>query len=305
VGRYETPGGSPEGGLWDTALQALHFGTRSPVGASPQEWEPRTRQARRMVGHHCGVAWEWVAPVCTTALGAFGIAVTGLTARGGRKHAENFSNARIQHEQELAEDARAQGRLGDAYVELLSIVNRSSAYADSVRPFIDTRPPAPIPPIPSLEEQSRAEALVMAYGSRAVEELFEAWRQSVWEIIRADQTIGLAQEMQAKHGQTGINESDTWRRLMEELKPAQRATRKALAEAIAVELRSRKPAQVAPQLPRAVAKSLDTRLTCSDAPVDGLVPRARRRLRRRQADRQTALTSEESRARHAGGTPNG
>src|SRR3954447_8204415 len=178
------------------------------------------------IGQYQAMAWEWVAPVCTGAVGALGILVTGLTARGGRRHAERIAADGMTHERELAEEARAQARLGDAYVDLLSIVTRTGHYADLVRPIFETNPSAPIPPLPPVEEQTRAEALVMAYGSRAVEELFEAWRQSVWQIIRADRTIGLALQMQAKPDHSGIDQLETWRRLEEELKPAQRAARK-------------------------------------------------------------------------------
>jgi hypothetical protein len=149
----------------------------------------------------------------------------------------------MKHERELAEDARAQARLGDAYVELLSIVNRTAHFADLVRPIFDTDPPTPPPPLPPPEEQMRAEALVMAYGSRAVEDLFEAWRQSVWNIIRADREIGIALEMRGQRSQSGIDYLETWRKLTDELRPAQKAARKALSEAIGVELRSRPPTQ--------------------------------------------------------------
>jgi hypothetical protein len=183
------------------------------------------------------MTWEWVAGT----VGAVGIVSTALTARGGRKHAETLSAERIKHERALAEDARLQARLADAYVEVLTIVNRFGHWADMVRPIVEANPPAPLPPVPDLEEQTRADALVMAYGSRKVEKLFEAWRQSVWDIIRANQEIELAQEMQTKHGSTGIDLLETWRRLADELKPAQRAARKAFSEEIAVELRSREP----------------------------------------------------------------
>lgn len=175
-----------------------------------------------------------MAPVCTSALGAIGIVVTGLTAKGGRRHAENVAEDRMTHEREIAEDARAQDRLGDAYVELLSIVNRTADYAGRVRPMLDTDPPTPRPPLPSTDEQSRADALVMAYGSRAVEALFEEWRQSVWAIIQADQMIGIGMEWGKD---SGISQFEVRRKLEEELRPAQRAARKALSEAIGAELR--------------------------------------------------------------------
>lgn len=205
----------------------------------------------RPAGMISPVAWEWVAPVCTGSVGALGIVVTGLTARGGRRHAETIAEGRIKHERELAEDARTQARLGEAYVELLSIVTRVGLFADAVRPVVDTNPPASPPPLPPAEEQTRADALVMAYGSRAVGEAYEAWRKSVWDIIRADRMIGLALETNERHGQgqSGIDYMETWGRLEDELRPAQREAREALGEAIAVELRSRPPQQPTPPAP--------------------------------------------------------
>ena len=180
------------------------------------------------------MAWEWVAPVCTSGLGALGIVATGLTARGGRRHAEATAATRAEHERELAGDTRMQARLGDAYVELLSIVNRTAHYADNVRPAIDTSPPADPPPIPSVEEQIRAETLAMAYGSARVGELFETWRQTVWKIIGSDRAIANGIHQAYRSGFL-----EEWGLLQGELRPAQKVAREALAQQIAVELRSR------------------------------------------------------------------
>ncbi|MCU1668055.1 MAG: hypothetical protein JWP40_982 [Blastococcus sp.] len=61
----------------------------------------------------------------------------------------------------------------------------------------------------------------------------------MWDILDADREIGLAIKMHERHGQVDNNFAKKWRRLAEDLKPAQRAARDALTEAIAVELRSR------------------------------------------------------------------
>jgi hypothetical protein len=148
----------------------------------------------------------------------------------------------MEHERELAEDSRRQERLADAYVELLGIVNRTAHFADMVRPIVDTNPPAPNPPLPHVDEQMRAESLVMAFGSRNVEVLFETWRQTVWAIIRADQEIGFGLTREESGHSSHM---EVWRQLVDELKPAQKAARSALADAVAVELRSR-PAIEAP-----------------------------------------------------------
>jgi hypothetical protein len=90
----------------------------------------------------------------------------------------------------------------------------------------------------------------MAFGSKPVEELFQTWRQSVLAIIRADRMIGIALDQHNGGHSSGIEYLDTWNELEEQLRPAQRAARKSLAEAVAVELRSRSATESqAPEVP--------------------------------------------------------
>ena len=119
------------------------------------------------------------------------------------------------------------------------IVNRIAAYADAVRPMLETNPPAAIPPLPSIDEQSRADALVLAFGSAPVEALYESWRRTVWDIIGADGEIGMMLAMRDQGERDGVNYFPIWRDLEQKLRPAQKAARRELAAAIAVELRSR------------------------------------------------------------------
>jgi hypothetical protein len=59
------------------------------------------------------MAWEWVAPTATAALGTVGIVFTWLSGKQGREHAAA-----------MAREERTQQRLADTYVALLDMAER-------------------------------------------------------------------------------------------------------------------------------------------------------------------------------------
>ncbi|MGO9552327.1 hypothetical protein [Mycobacterium sp.] len=118
------------------------------------------------------MAWEWVAPVATATLGVAGIFGTWLTGKQGRDDAKA-----------LAKDARQQQRLETTYVDLLDMAERTGQWAQMVYPMIDTNPPQPVPPLPSLAEQAHTEALVRAFGSSGVWKRMDAWRAVVRQMV--------------------------------------------------------------------------------------------------------------------------
>jgi hypothetical protein len=183
---------------------------------------PRHEQLADLICHHLSMAWEWVG---TAGVAVAGIAATYGAGRSGRKHAEK-----------LAREARTQERLADAYVEVLTIAARVGAWAQSVRPILDTNPPAVPPPLPSVEEQMRAEALLLAFGSKAARHVFELWRESAWEVIRGDQSIAFGQQLAKEQGPSGIDHITIWRKLHEEQKPNEKERRGDLAETLSSEL---------------------------------------------------------------------
>jgi hypothetical protein len=162
-------------------------------------------------------------------------AVTGVVALAGILATWRTGQQARTHDVRLAREERRQDRLANAYVELLTMAERVGQWASMVRPFIDTTPPQPVPPLPDLMEQARAEALIQAYGSPAVQELAASWRDAVRAIIRADRTLGIAAG--AREAKEPIDSGDTWRKLDMELRPAERASRMNLAGQVNAELR--------------------------------------------------------------------
>lgn len=165
------------------------------------------------------MAWEW-ADFSTAAVGIAGIAGTWLTARQG------FSNQR-----QLALDARRQDRLENAYVGLLEMVERVGHWAQIAYPLLDSNPPAPVPELPSLEEQAHTEALVRAFGSNEVLTLMEVWRNMVQKMLAADRIIQSGHEYEAETSP---------RAEFFQLKPQEAGARKAIADQVAAELGHRK-----------------------------------------------------------------
>ena len=98
---------------------------------------------------------------------------------------------RYEHERAMAVEARRQGRLEQAYIELLDYLAHHAAWAQSVRPFLGA-PPAPDPlPLPDL---TRVGALVEAHGSPEVRRLMREWRERAGRIADADATIGMMEK---------------------------------------------------------------------------------------------------------------
>lgn len=160
----------------------------------------------------------------TATVGLAGIAAT----LAGTLTANWTAGRERQHKEELAREERRQTRLADAYVEVLKIAEGTGQWAQLVRPAFDSDPPRVPPPLPELEQQAKAQVLLLAFGSSAVVEAFENWRQTVRRIIQADQLIGL--RLRRNDG------GDEWLELENLHRPAERAARRELADLMATEL---------------------------------------------------------------------
>ena len=117
-------------------------------------------------------------------LGAAGIGATLLAGKFERGHS-----------QRMADEARQQERLADAYVRLLVLVERVGQWAQMVMPLMDMDPPQPVRPLPGLDEQAEAEAVVNAFGSDQVRQGFKAWRDVIQDMIRAVHLINLGRRL--------------------------------------------------------------------------------------------------------------
>jgi hypothetical protein len=180
------------------------------------------------------MAWEWVAPVATAtasiAVGVAGIFFTWLSGKQGRDHAETVLSQQLAHERLLASEARDQQRLETAYVDLLDMAERAGQWAQMVLPMIDTHPPQPDPPLPTLEVQAHTQAVVKAFGSSQVRERLENWESVVKKAISTVAVAHMTKDVPVEAAQARVT-------LERDLRPQERAAREALAEQISAELR--------------------------------------------------------------------
>jgi hypothetical protein len=180
------------------------------------------------------MAWEWVAPVATATasitVGVAGIFFTWLSGKQGGDHAETISGQQLAHERLLASEARDQQRLETAYVNLLEMSEAAGQWVQLVMPVVDTDPPQPDPPLPTLEVQAHTEAVVRAFGSPQVRERMDSWESVVRKAI-STVTVG--------HMMASLPSEATQARLTLErdLRPQERSARQALAEQVSAELR--------------------------------------------------------------------
>jgi hypothetical protein len=217
------------------------------------------------------MAWEWVAPVATAAVGVVGIAFTWLAGKQGRDHAERVAQIGNDHVAAMAREERTQQRLADSYVALLEMAERVGQWAQAVRPTMDTSPAQLVPPLPDLAEQATAEARVGAFGSIPVRERLEVWRSIVHDIIGKDYLIRL-QEADAEQGRPAVEVGQP-RLEIHNARPKEREAREALAHQIAVELGHRSDdAGVTPgdtiQLPESTSPGDTIQLPQSTSPGD-------------------------------------
>lgn len=127
-----------------------------------------------------GMAWEWVAPVVTGAVGLGGIVFTWLTGKQSRDQAVATLRQQLDHDRLQAREAREQERLESAYLELLKMVQRAGIWAETVYPLLGQSPDIPLP---SLDIQADAAALVAAFGTPEVEAKLQAWRSVLKKMI--------------------------------------------------------------------------------------------------------------------------
>jgi hypothetical protein len=178
-----------------------------------------------------GGAGDW-GNTATVAVGVGGVCFTWLTARQGREHAETVLGLQLNHERLLASEARDQQRLETAYVDLLEMAEAAGQWVQLVLPMLDTNPPRPDPPLPSLEAQGHIQAVVRAFGSPKVLERRESWEAVVRKTIS---TVTVARMKDVPREAFKAR-----RALDEELRSEERSARRALAEQISAELRPRR-----------------------------------------------------------------
>ncbi len=171
------------------------------------------------------MAYEWVAPVAVASVGAVGVVFTWLTAKQGRESAEQG-----------AANAWTRQQKSEAYIRALEIAEQIGNWAQSVRPMMDTNPPAAPPPAPTLEAQTSTSAWLLAYGSANARNAWEAWFAKVDAIRRADISIALHQDMARRGVPSEPSQPDAWLNLENALRPAEREARAGFATVVRSEL---------------------------------------------------------------------
>lgn len=137
------------------------------------------------------MAWEWVGPTATAAVGIAGIAAALFS--GARQQSTALNAAQKGIDGALAKDReeREQRRLENAYLELFAYLSRQNRWARSVRPFWgQPEPPPPLDP----GQFEHIESLVTAYGSDRVLKLLQEWGKWAAKIEDADVTIRMEEK---------------------------------------------------------------------------------------------------------------
>ena len=91
-------------------------------------------------GRRRAVAWEWVAPTATFAVGAIGIVFTWLSSKQGKDHAERIAKLANEHIEAMAREERTQRRLEECYIALLDMAERAGQWAQMVANETDAQP---------------------------------------------------------------------------------------------------------------------------------------------------------------------
>lgn len=203
----------------------------------------------QQTAHNQRMAWEWVAPVATASAGAVGVFFTWLSGKQGRDHAERTAREQLAQQRLLAQDARDQERLENAYLELLRMVEGLGQWVQHVYPSVDLGTPIKNPP--TVDEQARTQALVNAFGSHRVRELLNEWRKFLRQAIslavqidseEAQEIEGPSPENMTLETVPGLlppkpSDVQNLKALLEKMRPDEREARQALTNQVAAELR--------------------------------------------------------------------
>lgn len=176
------------------------------------------------------MAWEWVAPVATASVGVAGIVGTWLTGKQGRDEAKRISGETLTHQRFLAEEARKQQRIENAYVDALTLAVRAGRWINRVHRLDEQTPPVSAPALPTREEQVRSEVLINAFGSHAVGEKLDKWSALIAKAVRARDHLDLLRADPTR------SFAEDPRQALEDARSAEPEARKALVRQIAAEL---------------------------------------------------------------------
>jgi hypothetical protein len=152
------------------------------------------------------MAWEWIPPVAGAVVGLAGILAGQLSSRASRNHDEEMARLRYQQERTSAKEDLENKALTDAYLDLLVIVERVGRWVDLLPRTDEKNRPDQVDPFPELEEQARARAKLVAFGSKEVMKLWNVYVNLVHEIRKLAKDIdqyhsGLDSEIRRKENE--------------------------------------------------------------------------------------------------------
>jgi len=170
-----------------------------------------------------------VAVVSIVAGSLVGLAGIGATVYGGSQDRS--------HLRTLATEERTQRRKAEAYVEILTSCRRMSYVIASLLPPFESIPPAPLPDVPSAEEQARTASLVAAFASAEVKSLYDSWREMTEAAFNAYRIVMLGRNSETHELRIAGTREEL--RLNTEIKPAALAALTWMEDQMAAELDSR------------------------------------------------------------------
>jgi hypothetical protein len=181
------------------------------------------------------MAWEWIG---TSAVGGLGIFFTWLTGKQSRDQVLETLRQQLGHERLQAREAREQERLESAYLELLKMAERVGQWAQFIYPVVQTGP-LPDTPLPSLEVQADAAALVAAFATNRVRQLTETWEAVVKQMITQAELVVWEEQNPSGPGDPGSQRpyKNSPRAAILRLRPEEKRTRDELNAQVRAELR--------------------------------------------------------------------
>jgi hypothetical protein len=172
-------------------------------------------------------------------------------ARESARHSTKLARESAAESAKLARETRVQQRLGESYLEVLRIVEREAqcvaasitnwklAVEEEAEFGIDAVIDGHVTgfervkvPEPAVTDRATIAALLAAFGSPNVRELYEAWRSTIAAIDTEEEVLRWDCQQNPPWG-PGIG---GLKKLLDELQPTEVAARQALADAIAEEL---------------------------------------------------------------------
>lgn len=181
------------------------------------------------------MAVEWLGTAVAGMVGVAGITFTWLTGKQARDHAERLGERTFEQQRQLAQDARTQERIGDAYLRLLVMVEQTGAWAQVVKPIMDTLPPQPVPELPDIADQIEVEAAVNAYASAEVRDSVHAWRDVVMNMVTKVRLVDFEREAIERDEHRQVDFGSPHRELTD-LRPKEAQMRARLVDRVAAEL---------------------------------------------------------------------